>query len=144
MCHPTSQVTAKQTTTSRATFIGDANPSENRGKSKICERSATTAITRAALIRVLVDGLIKTSKNHFQFNVHNGVISSTPAAFARNVLDSVGNVSFSGPCPIKESNGNTHGTAVFTGILSGGNQKFGHGSWICNADAGPANAGVLT
>lgn len=62
-----------------------------------------------------------TGSSLLQFNVHNGVISSTPAAFAGNVLDSFGNVSFSGPCLIKDSNGNTHGTAVFTGILSGGN-----------------------
>lgn len=54
--------------------------------------------------------------------ITNGVIRSTDGAFYGSVLDTFGNVSFTGPCPVGSGN------ATFTGVVSGAQ---GQGKYTC-------------
>ena len=62
--------------------------------------------------------------NSFQryMKITNGVIRSTDGAFNGSVLNTFGNVNFTGPCPVGSGN------ASFTGTVSGAQ---GQGSYTC-------------
>ena len=74
------------------------------------------------------NGTEQSYNNTAQFIVANGGITSNPAGLAGTVTDSLGDVSFTGPCPIS---GNTGG-ATYVGTLANASPKFGQGTWTCS------------
>lgn len=73
------------------------------------------------------NGTEQSYNNTAQFIVSNGGITSNPAGLSGTVTDSLGDVSFTGPCPIS---GNTGG-ATYVGTLADATPKFGQGTWTC-------------
>ena len=66
------------------------------------------------------------------FIIRNGAVSSSDATVAGTILDTFGNVRFTGPCPHGDGMPNPNLSATFTGIMNAGaGPKFGQGTYVC-------------
>ncbi len=109
--------------------LGDSTDSSSSSSNSNGAGSGITTFDGTYSYSYQIDnnGTEQSFNNTAQFIVANGGITSNPAGFSGTVTDSLGDVSFTGPCPIS---GNTGG-ATYVGTLADAAPKFGQGTWTC-------------